>query len=115
MTKEKEDGNEKMCGKCLKTRRKRCLGFVGIAVSDGFKRADKLFALQKFPSADRVDIVDQMFYIRVYGNLLRQKTTAESISRGDGLFLVTSVIADDFQKLGRVVNADFFGIAELIP
>lgn len=93
----------------------KILRLTGIAVGDGFKRADKLFALQKFPSADRVDIVDQMFYIRVYGNFLRQETTAESISRGDGLFLVTSVIADDFQKLGRVVNADFFGIAELIP
>lgn len=25
MTKEKEDGNEKMCGKCLKARRKKAL------------------------------------------------------------------------------------------
>lgn len=93
----------------------KILRLTGIAVGDGFQRADKLFALQKLPAADWVDIVDQMFYIRVYGNLLRQETTAESISRGDGLFLVTSVIADDFQKLGWVVNADFFGIAELIP
>ena len=56
-----------------------------------------------------------MLDVIIFGDFFRQKAAAKSISRSDGFFIISGIIADDFKQLLRIVFFHQICIFYIIP